>query len=154
MRSSPSIITFASPAFVDALAVSTAAALARVCAGTFDLHETGMTSALVRCLALAVVAILAMRHASASVSRSIFGDDRGSRFLLFECEIREDEPVVAFTRLGCDARAVAAVLADGLASADFRVSIAVETRAGIRCCACAVAAFDVADRLASERTVF
>lgn len=154
MRSSPSIIALASPAFVDALAVSTAAALARVYAGTFDLHETGMTSALIRCLALAVVAILAMRHASASVSRAILGDNRGSRFLCSEYEIREEEPVVAFAHLGCDARAVAAVRTDGLASADVRVSIAVETRAGIRRRACAVAAFDAADRLASERGVF
>lgn len=154
VQSSPSVIALASSAFVDALAVSTATALARMCAGTFDLHETDMTSTLIRCLALAVVAILAMRHACASVSRSILKDDRGSRCLCSESEIREDEPVVAFADLGRYARAVAAVLTYGLASADFRVSMAVETRASVRRRACAVAAFDATDRLAFERDVF
>lgn len=151
--SSPSVIALASPAFLHALAVSTAATFARLHADTFDLHETGMTSTLSWCHALAVIAILAMRHASASVSRFIL--NRESRFLCSESEIwiHEDEPVVAFTDLGRDARAVAAGRADGLASADLRVSIAIEARAEIRRSARAVAAFDTADRLASERDV-
>lgn len=135
--------------------MSTAATLARVHAGAFDLHETGMTSTLFWCLALAVIAILAMRHASASVSRFILRVNHEPRSLCSEFEIwaREDESVVAFTDLGRDARAVAAGRADGLASADFRVSIAVETRAKIRGSARAIATFDAADRLAFERDV-
>lgn len=151
MRSGPSIIAFANPAFIVALAVSTAASLARLGAGVFDPHETDMTSTLTRCLALTVVAIFAMRYASTSVSRIILRDNRGLRFLC--SEIRKDEPVVAFADFGRDARAVAAGRTDGLASADFGVSITVETGAGIWRRACAVAAFDAADRLASERDV-
>lgn len=153
MQSGPSVIAFASPAFADAFAVSTAAPLARVHACAFH-HETSITLAHSWCQALAVIAFLAIWHASASVSRFIFKDIRGSRVLCFKSEVREDESVVAFADLGRDARAVAAGRADGLASASFRVSIAVETHAVIRRRARAIAAFDVANRLATERNVF
>lgn len=155
MQSGPSIITLASSAFLDTHAMSTATTLTRVHASVFNLHEAGTASTLTWCHALAVIAILAMRHASAFVSRSILRDNRDSRFLCFESEVqvREDEPIVAFADLGRDARAIVAGRADGLASADFRVSITVETCAEIRRRACAVATFDVADWLASERDV-
>lgn len=131
--------------------MSAAAILARVHAAAFDLHETGMTSTLVRCYALTVNAILAVRHASASVSRSILRDNLCSES---EVRVRKDESIIAFADLGRDARAVVAGRADRFASAVFRISITVETRTEIRRCARTVATFDFADRLASEWDVF
>lgn len=149
MQSGPSVIALTNPAFLDALAVSAAAILARVHAAAFDLHEIGVTLTLARCYALTVIAILAVRHASASVSRSILRNN-----LCSESEVRiQDESIVAFADLGRDARAVVAGRADRLASAIFRISITVETRTEIWRRARTVAAFDFADRLASKWNV-
>ena len=108
MRAGPSVVAFANPAFVDALAMSAATTLACVHAGTFDFHETGVTLTLVRCHAVAVIATLATRHASTCVSRSILRD--GTRFPDSGSDLRvfEDESVVAFADFRCDARAIVA----------------------------------------------
>jgi len=114
-----------------------------------------MTLALVRRHALAVIASLATRHASASISDgSIF------RFIFIEGDmeirnfnIHEGETVVALANLGCNACAIAACRADRHAPASFRVPVIVVACANFRRRARAVAALDAADRLTSERHV-
>lgn len=108
MRADPSVVTFTNPAFDDTLAVSAAAILACVYADTFDFHETGMTLTLVGCHAVAVIAILATRHASICVTRPILGD--GTRFpdSRSDSRVLEDKSVVAFADFRCDARAIVA----------------------------------------------
>lgn len=136
--------------------MSTATTLTRVYAGAFDLHETNITSTLSWCLALAVIAILAMRQASTSIFRSIFGDNRRSRVFYSKSEIRirRNKSVVAFANLGRNTRTIVTSRADRLASANFRVSIPVETHAEIRRRTCAIATFNATNRLTSERNVF
>jgi len=154
VQSGPSVIAFASSAFLDALAVSTATTLARVHAGAFDLHETSITSTFSCCHTLTVIAILTMWHAFASVSRSVFRNNRRILYSKSEIRVHENKSVVAFANLRRNTCAVVTGRTDGLASAGFRVLVAVETYAEIRRRARAIAAFDAANRFASERNVF
>jgi len=152
VQSSPSVIAFASSAFLDALAVSTASTLTCVHAGAFDFHETSITATFSCCRALTVIAILTMWHASAS--RSVFRNNRRILYSKSEIRVHENKPVIAFTNFRRDACAVVTGRTDGLASAGFRVLVAVKTYAEIRRRARAIAAFDAANRFASERNVF
>lgn len=138
--------------------MNAAAAVARVHANTVDPRETGATPTLVRRHAVAVVAALATRHASTSVSRrSVRGSGRlrdsfSDYLVLLPKTLHVDESVVALAVFRHDARTVVAAGANGLAAAvRRRVPVTPEARAEIRPGAGAVAAIDVADRLACER---
>lgn len=150
----PSAIALARSALVVAFAVNAAAALARVHADASDLGETSATPTLVRCYAVVVVAILATRHASTSVSRRCIRGNRSRLPASFSSfpDVRplEDESVVAPANFRRDARAVVARRADGLAAAR-RVLVAVEARAQVRRVASAVAAIEAANRFAREQ---
>lgn len=158
MRAGPSITALATPALFNALAVSTTTVVTRVHAGTFDLYVTGVAPALVRCYALTIIASLATRHASTTVpgtpvSRSVLRKDHmGIRDLTVD-KIHEKETVVALANLRCDACAVTAHRTDGRTFASFDVSVTVDACANFWRRACAVAALDAADRLASKRKI-
>jgi hypothetical protein len=148
-------MALANSVFPYAFTVSTTVVATRVYAGILELHVTNVALALVRRHALAVIACLAARHASAtisvgSISRFIFieGDTEIRNF-----NIHERETVVALANLGCNACAVAACRADRHAPASFRIPVIVDACANLRRRAGAVATFDAADRLTSERQV-
>lgn len=151
-RPGPSVIAFAHPALVDALAVNATTVLARVHADAFDIHETGMAPALIRRHAFAVLAVSAARRASTFVCQHI-PSRRFDVLPVMDVRLFEDVAVVALADIGSDARAVVTDRADGLASAPFRISVTVETCATIGRNACTVVAIEVADRLAFERNV-
>lgn len=107
MRAGPSVIAFADPAFVDAFAVRAAATLTRVLARVVAFHKTGMTLTLIRCHAVAVIAIFATGHASTSTFGSILRD-RAEISFRSDSRIFEDESIVAFASPRRDARAIVA----------------------------------------------